>query len=111
MRTLDTTAITPELQEELLCYGVVVESAKKKAPVNIKKPNFFGIRDKGTEPELIFKPSKKDIEGNGVQIAVLAPEIEPFDMLLTQDFPKAVKETDPKTMREYLNRLFDEIKL
>lgn len=111
MRTLEPTAISNELQEDLTKYGLVVKAAKKEAPINANKPNFFGVRNSGSEVELIFNGGEKVMTEPGVQVSVLAPDIEAFDMLVTTDFKEAVKKSDAKTIREYVSKLFDEIKL
>lgn len=110
MRTLETTKIDKALQEDLTQYGLVREIAEKAAPVSTTSPNFFGIRNKSQDTELVFG-NTEELAEPGVQIAVLAPDIQPFDMLLTKDFSEAVKKTDPKTLREYISKLLDEIKL
>lgn len=110
MRTLETTKISKELQDDLAQYGLARKVAEKAAPVNPENPTFFGIREKGRETELIFG-DKDALAESSVQISVLAPEIESFDMLTTKDFSEAVKKTDPKTLREFISKLVDDIKV
>lgn len=111
MRTLETTKIDKNLQEDLAQYGITRQIAEKAAPVNVDNPNFFGIREEGQETELVFGAKLDDLTEPGTQIAVLAPELERFDMLVTKDFDKAVKEADPKTLREFISKLMDDIKV
>jgi hypothetical protein len=110
MRTLETTKIDSTLQDDLTQYGLIRKVAEKAAPVNAEDPTFFGVREKGQETELIFGNEDALTEPN-VQISVAAPELEPFDMLTTKDFKEAVKKTDPKTLREFIAKLVDDIKV
>lgn len=110
MRTLRTTKIDQTLQEDLTQYGLVRAIAEKAAPVDTDSPNFFGLREKGQEVELIFN-DKKELLEPGVQVSVAVPEIEPFDMLATEDFSEAVKKADPKTLREFITKLLDDIQV
>lgn len=120
MNTLQPTAVDSThlskvdstLTDDLAAYGLVRDIAAKKAPVNLEKPNFFGLQDKGEEVELLFtKDNKTLVEATeeGMQLAVVAPEDESFNMLLTKDFPKAVSDKDPETLRDFLRRILDEV--
>jgi hypothetical protein len=85
--------------------------AAKKAPVNLTKPNFFGYEDRGAEVEFLFTKDKKTLAEateEGMQLAMVAPENESFNMLLTSNFPEAIKKADPETLREFLRHIVDE---
>src|SRR6478752_1922355 len=100
MNTSQLTVVDQNLREELAAYGLVHAVAAKKAPVSHKQANFFGVDDKGEEVELLFTKDDKTLANaveNGMQLAVVAPEDESFDMLLTNDFPKAIQGKDQET--------------
>lgn len=109
MRTSQNTAISPELQQDLVQYGLVRKAAQKGAPMNLENPKFFGVRDYGQNTELVFTDNADELNSNGTQISVLAPEIDAFDMLLTRDFGNAVKRADAKTLRQFIKRIMDEV--
>ncbi len=112
MDTSHLTVVDSTLTDELAAYGLVRAIASKKAPVNLEKPNFFGMQDKGEEVELLFTKDTKELVAateEGMQLAVVAPEDESFNMLLTKDFPKAVSDKDPETLRDFLRRILDEV--
>jgi hypothetical protein len=77
--------------------------------MNLDAPKFFGVRNYGQDTEVVFTDNAEELNSNGTQISVLAPEIEPFDMLLTRDFTNAVKRADPKTLRQFIKRIMDEV--
>ena len=109
MNTLQPTKISEPLQEDLAKYGILRKVAEKNAPVSVDDPNFFGVRQAGSDVELIFSTSKEELSEPNVQVSVLAPAIDSFDMLMTVNFPEAIKKTDKKTLREFVNRLLDEV--
>ncbi|MES2704836.1 MAG: hypothetical protein V4649_19530 [Bacteroidota bacterium] len=111
MNTSHLSKVDENLQSELAEYGLIRAVAAKKAPVNLEKPNFFGIEDRGSEVELLFSKDDKilaEATEEGMQLALVAPENEPFNMLLTRDFPAAIRGKDPETLREFLRRILDE---
>lgn len=110
MRTSQNTAISPELQQDLVQYGLVRKAAQAGAPMSVNNPNFFGVRNYGSSTELVFSKDPAELDNAGTNISVLAPEIEPFDMLLTRDFSGAVKRADSKTLRQFIKRILDEVK-
>lgn len=112
MNTSQLTVVNSTLSDSLAAYGLVRSIAAKKAPVNLEKPNFFGLENKGEETELLFtKDDSTLVEATekGMQLAVVAPEDESFNMLLTKDFPRAVSDKDPETLRDFLRRILDEV--
>lgn len=112
MDTSHLTVVDSNLSDNLAAYGLVRDIAAKKAPVDLKKANFFGMEDRGGEVELVFSKDKKtlaDATEEGMQLAVVAPEDESFNMLLTTDFPRAVSDKSPETLRDFLRRILDEV--
>jgi hypothetical protein len=112
MNTSQLTVVDENLRQELAAYGLVHSVAEKKAPVSNTKANFFGVERHGEEVEMLFTKDDKilaDAVDDGMQLAVVAPENESFDMLLTSDFPKAIQGKDSQTLREFIRRIVDEV--
>lgn len=111
MNTSQLTKLDDKLRDELAEYGLVRAAAVKEAPVRKGKPNFFAMQDRGSEVELVFSDDEKvlaDEIDDGKILSLVAPENEPFDMLVTRDFQKAVTGKDPATLREFILRILDE---
>lgn len=114
MNTSQLTVVDENLREELAAYGLVRAVAAKKAPPNKSgEANFFGLDNRGEEVEMLFTEDDKKLADavcdDGMQLAVVAPENESFNMLLTKDFSKAVKGRDPETLREFIRHIVDEV--
>jgi hypothetical protein len=111
MNTSHLSKVDSTLSADLAEYGLIRAVAAKKAPVRFDKPNFFGFEDRGAEVEMLFTDDDKTLveaTEEGMQLALVAPENESFNMLLTRDFPEAIKQAKPETLREFLRRILDE---
>lgn len=104
MRTYSRTNADPEMQEDLAAYGLMRRYAKEKT----KGGEFFGLRDTGAGYETQFKDDPRNIDKD-MTLAMIAPDHEPFDMLVKKDFKKAVTVHNPKTIREYIRKLIDKL--
>lgn len=109
MDTSHVTKVSESLSEDLAQYGLVRAVAEKAAPVNTKNPNFFGMRDNGMDTELVFSKDIDTLVESEMDLALVAPENETFNMLLTKDFRKAVEQKDDESLRDFLRRLLDEV--
>lgn len=105
MRTYARTNADTQLQEDLAAYGIMREDAKNKAKGS---PGFFGLQETSSGYDVEYKDDPRNIDDN-MTLAVIAPENEPFDMLVTKDFRKAVRVGNPKNIRDYLSRLLDKL--
>lgn len=105
MRTYARTNADIQMQEDLAAYGLMREDAKNKAKGS---PGFFGLRETSSGYDVQYKEDPRDIDDD-MMLAVVAPENEPFDMLITKDFKKAVRVGNPKNIRDYLSRLLDRL--
>ena len=103
------TRLSSTLQEELAAYGIVRKTAEKKAPINYETANLFGIAHKGETTELKFSKDPKVLLDFKGELALVAPDIETFDMLLTKDFKRAVVGQSEETLREFVSRIVDEV--
>lgn len=111
MNTSLVTKLDDNLRDDLAQYGIVRAVAAKKAPANKDKANFFGYQDRGAEVELVFSKDDKvlaEAVEDGMQLALIPTENEPFNMLIQKDFKKAIVGKDPETLREFLRRILDE---
>lgn len=109
MDTSHVTKISESLSDDLAQYGIIRAVAAKAAPVNKKSANFFGLNNDGTDTELVFSKDIDHLVESEMDLALVAPENESFNMLLTKDFKKAVTEKDEDTLRAFLRRLLDEV--
>lgn len=97
------------LGEDLAAYGLMRTIARKAAGSSQGSPNFFGLAqrndgyelDFGTPEELACDPHK--------QLAIVVPDEENFDLLVTKDLQRAISMADPKTIREFVSRILDEV--
>lgn len=106
--TNKSTKVSTELQADLAQYGLVRAEAIKNAPVKrTGTPNFFGIKNEGSETVLKFNTSIETIQDNGMTVALVAPENESFNMLVTKDFKKAVEGSTIDNLRSFVRRIFD----
>lgn len=111
MNTSHLSKVDSTLSADLAEYGIIRAVAVKKAPVRFDKPNFFGYENRGAEVELVFTQDDETLveaTEDGMQLALVAPDNETFNMLLSTDFPEAIKRTEPETLREFLRRILDE---
>lgn len=112
MSTSQLTVVDQNLREELAEYGLVYAVAAKKAPAKVGEANFFGMDKRNDSVDLVFTKDDKELANaveDGMQLAVVAPENESFDMLLTSDFPRAIAGKDKETLRDFLRRIVDEV--
>lgn len=103
------TKVSDTLNEELAQYGIVRDVAVKLAPVNTKTASLFGFNDNGADTELLFSDDADVLVESKMDLAIVAPENESFNMLLTKDFKKAVESKDEDSLRGFLRRLLDEV--
>lgn len=111
MHTSLVTKLDDNLRDELAMFGVVRAVAAVEAPVSKKKANFFGIeKQHDGEVELLFTDDEEvlaDAVEDGMELGVVAPEHESFNMLVQKDFKKAIADKDPKSLREFVTSILD----
>ena len=107
MRTNKSTNVSEELQRDLAAYGLVRSKVMEEAPPSVAgEPNFFGIKNYGGDKvEYKFDASIEAIQDAGMTVALAAPDLETFNMLVTTDFEKAVKVGSSEDIRAYLRRV------
>ena len=97
-----STVVDETLQRELAEYGVfraeVVKNTSKTDP-------FFGLRITGSEYQTKFNVGIEAIQDANMQVAMVAPDDEPFDMLITKDFKKAVATAGIEDLRSFIRSI------
>lgn len=102
----DSTNVSQVLQEDLAEYGILRAEAIKNAPVKSSGvPNFFGLKYGFGEAELLFDTDIKTIQDRNMQVAIVAPDNETFDMLVTTNFQKAVTKASPDQLRSFIRNI------
>lgn len=107
MKTTNTsTVVDSTLQKELAEYGIfrkeVLENTSSTDP-------FFGLRVAYGGYETKFGVGIKAIQEANMDVAIVAPENEPFDMLITKDFNKAIKTASKDDLRSFLRSIVDRV--
>lgn len=101
-----STVVDLNLQEDLAEYGIL----RHKAGAKTTKDNpFFGLRTSYNEYETKFGTSLKAIQESKMGIALYVPENEPFDLLITKDFNKAIKTGSEEDLRSFLRSIVDKV--
>lgn len=98
-----------DLSGDLTEYGLMRDKASKKAGRSDGEPNFFGLKRTGDGYRTSFGDPYGLSQRTGFTLAVVAPEHESFDMLVTKDLPEAVRRADHATLRAYVGRILDEV--
>lgn len=110
MHTNKSTRVDEELQRDLSAYGLVRSKVMENAaPTDSGGPKFFGIRHYGGDVEYKFDASIEAIQDAGMTVALAAPDLETFNMLVTTDFEKAVSVASREDLRSYLRRVVDRV--
>lgn len=107
----DTSKVPAELQAELAEYRLFRDKAIDKTS-DLSGVKFFGIVDKGDERTLRVADDLSSLDNdtlNSMQLAVVAPDNETFDMLASKDFTKKLKLNTPANLRRFLLKLLDSI--
>lgn len=101
-----------ELQEELVSYGLMRQSAKENAPkYSGGGPQYFGLREESDEFVMYFTNDlrKIDRQDDPMQLAIVAPDNESFDLLAPKNYSKNLSLKDDTTLRRYLTNLLDSL--
>lgn len=109
MRTNKSTKVSENLQEELAAFGILRSKVMEKAaPREDGEAEFFGIKNYGGNTvELKFDTSIDEIQNANMTVALAAPELSTFNMLVTTNFDEAVKVSTKEDLRSYLRRIVD----
>ncbi len=107
----ESTKVSEELQEDLALYGITRRRAMEKAPPREDgEANFFGMkRESEGEVKLKFTDNIQAIQKDDMIVSMVAPEDKPFDMLVTTNFVKAIKEADEDDLRSFVRRIVDRV--
>ena len=97
------------LGADLAAYGLARDIAHKEAGSSGGDPNFFGLRQNGREYSMQFGTPEALAGARGVNLAIVAPDTPAFDILVTKDLREAVRTADPRTLREFVSRILDEV--
>ncbi len=96
------------LQEDLSEYGILREDAKKGLRAKGVDSKLFGIKRTNKDTKLIFTDAPEKLVEEKAQLAIVAPEFDSFDMLVTRNFKKAVSiMTDSDSIRQFVSRIVD----
>lgn len=109
MSTNEFTKVTSELEKKLADYGVMRGEAIEGA--GISKPgdyNYFGIKMEGDKAKFAFDATPKQIQNRDMQMAIVAPEFDTFDMVAPVSFDGAKQTKNITALKNYLRKLFDE---
>lgn len=106
MRISARTNADIQMQEDLAAFGIMREHAKNET--RGITPGFFGLQKTSSGYDTQFRDDPRDID-DGMTLAIVAPDNEPFDMLVKKDFKRAVRVSNPKSIRDYLSRLLDKL--
>lgn len=113
MTTLrDSNKVSTELQTELVSYGLMRQAAKTNAPkFSGKGPQYFGLAEDGDEYKLYFTNDlrKLDRQQDKMQLSIVAPDNETFDMLTPKDYSEGMTFKDDVSVRRYLTNLLDSV--
>lgn len=108
----DNNKLEEDLQIELSNYGLMRDTAKKNAPGNSGSgPQYFGLHEGDDEYKLYFTNDLRrlDNQTDPMQLAIIAPDNESFDMLAPKDYSKGLKLQDNSTIRRMLSNLLDTV--
>jgi hypothetical protein len=104
-----STRVSESLQEEMAEFGLLRSKVMENAPPKESgEPNFFGVRNYGGDRiELKFDTSIEAMQDDNMTVALAAPDLETFNMLVTTNFDEAVKTGSKEDIRSYLRRIVD----
>lgn len=101
-----STVVPLPLQRDLAEYGLF---RKKAVDGTTKSDPFMGVRKNSSGYETKFGTGIRAIQDDNMTVAVVAPHNEPFDMLVTKDFKKAVNTASEDDLRAFLRSIVDEV--
>lgn len=96
------------LQKQLLEYGLARATAKKGA-AKLDAPAYFGIKKDGEETKFKFTEDLQSISDDSMDLAMLIPDDQSFDLMAPADYGKKLSLKNPKTIRKFLSDLLDAI--
>lgn len=101
--------LSPAVQVLLADYGIMRTAAKKEAPKHSGKgPAFFGMYEDAEKYRLYFTDDLDSLD-NDMDLAIVAPDNEPFDMLASKDYSTKLRLKEPEELRAYLRKLVDAV--
>jgi hypothetical protein len=106
----DNNKVSTELQSELASYGIMREAAIKNAPGNSGSgPKYFGLYEGTDEYSMYFTSDLRriDQQDEPMQLAIVAPDNETFDLLAPKDYSAGLSMKDSTSLRRYLSNLLD----
>lgn len=95
-----------ELAEYKILRGKAIDATK-----GITGPKFFGMTEKSDEFNLYVTEDLRELDNHKdpMQLAIVAPDNEMFDMLAPKDYSKKFDLNNDKSLRRYLRQLVDSI--
>lgn len=102
--------LNTDLQQELVSYGLMRETAKAEAPkYSGSGPKYFGMNEDAEEFNMYFTNDLRKInkQSDSMKLAIVAPENEIFDMIEPKDYTKGLKLRDEAGVRRMLSNLLD----
>lgn len=106
----DNNKLSPELQFGLAEYKVLRDTAKKETK-GLTGPKYFGMTENADEFNIYVTDDlrKLDETTDPMQLAIIAPDNEEFDLLVPKDYAKKLDLKNEKNLRRYLRQLIDSI--
>lgn len=112
MNILNTNnKLSSDTQEVLVTYGLLRQTAKENAPkYSGEGPEYFGLHETANEYKLLFTEDLTDLDRHPeMELAIVAPDNQTFDLLAPKDYAKKITLKDEKSIRSYLRKLLDSI--
>ena len=81
-----------------------VDGSKK-----IPDPAYFGWKPNGTKIDLKFTKDLQSIHDDAMNLGIVVPDNEAFDLMTPANYGKELSMKNPKTIRKFLSDLLDTI--
>jgi hypothetical protein len=110
MDTNEFTNVASDLEKRLAQYGVTRGKAVKGAGVSRDGDyNYFGIKANGNDtPEMAFDVTPKQMQKRDMDMAIVPPEFDAFDMIAPVTFDGIKQISSIDRLKAILRKLFDE---
>jgi hypothetical protein len=106
----DNNKLSAEEQFGLVDYKLLRDTAKKETK-GLTGPQFFGLSKKSDEFNIYVTDDLRKFDDikDPLQLAIVAPDNETFDLLVPKDFTTKLDLKNEKNLRRYLKELVDSI--
>lgn len=102
--------MSEDLQTSLATYGILRETVTQNHTKHSNQaPHYFGIKETPSTYELLFTDDLRNLDKHeGMELALLAPNTQEFNLLAPKKIVGELNTRDPKTIRAYIERIVDE---